>query len=136
MESEIQYKSGIYVLSGTHGGDTVVKGGCTTSGVCRRVAQLNEDVCAGVDDWHCVCWYEESNVRLVNAFEKMAHDELERFHNAEKGGYSDHFGVSVGVSEVHQSREASNCNGFRPKYDSHHPLQITTIGGHRGPFCV
>ena len=128
------YESGIYVLSGTYGSDAVVKVGRTSAGVFKRVAALNTAAYAGINDWRCVCWYEESNVRLVNAFEKMAHDELERFHNAEKGGYSDHLGVSVGVSEVHQSREASNCNGFRPKYDSHHPLQITTIGEHRRPF--
>ena len=94
----MQYESGVYVLSGTHEGDTVVKVGRTTSGVYKRVAQLNKDVYAGVDDWHCVCWYEESNVRLVNAFEKMAHDELERFQLLLPNGTG---GIAREVFDIH-----------------------------------
>ena len=73
------YESGIYVLSGTYGSDAVVKVGRTSAGVFKRVAALNTAAYAGIDDWRCVCWYEENNVRLQGAFEKMAHDELHRF---------------------------------------------------------
>ena len=80
----------------------------------------NDVLClAGVSDY--IAKPPESVVLTAGPFRgAFLYPRASLSHNAEKGGYSVHLGVSVGVSEVHKGHGASNTNGLSPKCDSHY----------------
>ena len=80
MKSEIQYNTGVYILTGSLDGVPLIKVGMTKAGLSNRIGDLRAQRYAGVDDWTLHSWLALDNPRLSSAVERIAHDELDEFN--------------------------------------------------------
>lgn len=76
MNMDMQYNTGVYILTGTLDGEPLIKVGMTSAGLADRIQQLRTSCYAGIKDWKLHSWMALDNERLTSAVERMAHDEL------------------------------------------------------------
>lgn len=126
MTDEVQYQTGVYIMTGTLDGDQVIKVGKTTVGVDRRVSQLNADCYAGIGDWKLHTWFALDNARLTSAVEKIIHDEIEHFNIPLPNGAG---GMATEVFDLSPEEAADALTSALSEMQGYIRLEAQLIGG-------
>ncbi len=126
LENQVQRQTGVYIMTGTLDGETLIKVGKTTAGVERRLTQLRADCYAGISDWKLHTWFALDNARLTSALEKILHDELEHFNVPLPNGAG---GMATEVFDITPKEAGGFLTSALSEIDGYVTLDAQLVGG-------